>query len=100
MLQYLPWVLVTLLQAVLLFWLFRWNLHRIHPAFCANITAVLCQGMLRAFATAHWAVRSKQPWMVYWIAQLSEGFSSHLHLLNCQLDSVFCSGFESRTQRP
>lgn len=69
-LEHLPAVLSTLLEALLLFSLLRRKLQRIHPAFCAYVTVVLCQGLLGALANSFWGVRSKQAWLVYWIAQI------------------------------
>lgn len=66
----LPSVLSTLLEVILLSYLLRRKLHRVHPAFCVYIIAVLGQGLLGALATWHWGVRSQQAWLVYWIAQV------------------------------
>ena len=66
----LPSVLSTLLEAILLFYLLRRKLHRVHPAFFTYVTAVFCQGLLGAYASWHWGPRSKQAWLAYWIAQI------------------------------
>jgi hypothetical protein len=68
--EHLAWIPFSLLEAILLFYLFKRKFHRIHPAFCTYITAVLCQGLLGAFATSYWGERSRQEWLVYWTAQI------------------------------
>ena len=65
----LVWAATTVLEAVLLFYLFRRKAGRVHPLFCIYISGTMLQSLLGAWASHHWGGPSMQYFNIAWGAQ-------------------------------
>lgn len=66
----LAWALTTCLEVVLLCYLLRRNVFRLHPAFCVYIFATILQSVSGAWASRHWGGQSMEYFNIAWGTQL------------------------------
>jgi hypothetical protein len=65
----LAWAATTVLELVLLFFLFRRKVYLLHPAFSVYISTTVLQSLLGAWASHHWGGQSMQYFNFAWGAQ-------------------------------
>src|ERR1700739_2441650 len=65
----LAWILTTVLELVLLFYLVRQGLYRTHVAFFLYILAAIVQSAVVASSYRYWGPRSVQSWKIAWGSQ-------------------------------
>jgi hypothetical protein len=63
------WILTTVLELVLLFYLVRQGLYRTHVAFFLYILAAVVQSAVVASSYRYWGPRSVQSWKIAWGSQ-------------------------------
>lgn len=63
------WASTALLELVLLFYILRQKLYRLHPAFSAYILIAILQSIFLAWASRHWGGASMQYFNIAWGAQ-------------------------------
>lgn len=63
------WALTTLLEVILLFYVVRRRLYRIHPAFSLYILAAVLQGVAVAWSARQWGIQSVQYFDLVWGTQ-------------------------------
>jgi len=68
-LRNLAWILTTALELLLLFYLLRQRLYRIHTAFFVYILATVFQSAVVASTYRYWGANSVQAWNVAWGSQ-------------------------------
>ena len=65
----LVWAATTVLEFVLLFYLFRRKTYRAHPVFCLYISSTIVQSLSGAWASHHWGGQSMQYFNIAWGTQ-------------------------------
>ena len=68
-LRNLAWVLTTMLEIILLFYLLWRRFYRTHPAFFIYVSAAIVQSVTLACAYRYWGAQSMQAWNIGWGGQ-------------------------------
>ena len=66
----LAWILSTIAELILLFYLVRRKLFRSHPVFSAYILIAILQTVLVAATYGIWGAHSFRAWLIFWLSQI------------------------------